>query len=315
LIGIDLDQWPRFPAAALSASGSKGLSHPEQYRGYRIAGSAKALRQIRNSASRILNKDPQRIAVKLLELWDNCKFRGSDPPSLTSSEPPAIMNTQTDIERARFNMVEQQIRPWEVLDQQVLDLLFVLRREDFVLPQYRNLAFFDMEIPLAADAGEDERMLAPKLEARMLQAVSVKPTDRVLEIGTGSGYMTALLARRAAHVTSVEINGAYSAEAAQRLTAHDIRNVTLEVGDGARGWARNAPYDVIVLTGSTPVLDPAFQASLNSGGRLLAIVGEAPVMTAQLINCEAPGVFRTTGLFETCVPSLRNAPQPKRFVF
>lgn len=225
------------------------------------------------------------------------------------------MNTQTDIERARFNMVEQQIRPWEVLDQQVLDLLFVLRREDFVLPQYRNLAFFDMEIPLAADAGEDERMLAPKLEARMLQAVSVKPTDRVLEIGTGSGYMTALLARRAAHVTSVEINGGYSAEAAQRLTAHDIRNVTLEVGDGARGWARNAPYDVIVLTGSTPVLDPAFQASLNSGGRLLAIVGEAPVMTAQLINCEAPGVFRTTGLFETCVPSLRNAPQPKRFVF
>lgn len=225
------------------------------------------------------------------------------------------MNTQTDIERARFNMVEQQIRPWEVLDQQVLDLLFVLRREDFVLPQYRNLAFFDMEIPLAADAGEDERMLAPKLEARMLQAVSVKPTDRVLEIGTGSGYMTALLARRAAHVTSVEINGAYSAEAAQRLTAHDIRNVTLEVGDGARGWARNAPYDVIVLTGSTPVLDPAFQASLNSSGRLLAIVGEAPVMTAQLINCEAPGVFRTTGLFETCVPSLRNAPQPKRFVF
>ena len=225
------------------------------------------------------------------------------------------MTTQTDIERARFNMVEQQIRPWDVLDQQVLDLLFELRREDFVLPQFRSLAFFDMEIPLAANAGEDERMLAPKLEARMLQALSVKPSDRVLEIGTGSGYMTALLARRAAHVTSVEINPEFSTQAAQRLAAHDIRNITLETGDGARGWARNAPYDAIVLTGSTPVLDPAFQASLNAGGRLLAIVGDAPAMTAQLINCEAPGVFRSTGLFETCVPPLRNAPQPKRFEF
>ena len=225
------------------------------------------------------------------------------------------MTAQTDIERARFNMIEQQIRPWDVLDQNVLDLLFDLRREDFVLPQYRNLAFVDMEIPLSANAGPGERMLPPKLEARMLQELTVKPTDRVLEIGTGSGYMTALLACRAAHVVSVEIVPEFSAQAAARLTAHEIRNVTLEIGDGARGWSRNAPYDVIVLTGSTPLLDEIFQAHLAPGGRLLAIVGEAPVMTAQLVTGEAPGAFRTAGLFETCVASLRNAPQPERFVF
>jgi len=225
------------------------------------------------------------------------------------------MTTRTDIEQARFNMVEQQIRPWDVLDTQILDLLFEVRREEFVLPQHRSLAFFDMEIPLVAGAAADEQMLSPKLEARMLQELTVKPTDRVLEIGTGSGYMTALLARRAAHVTSVELNPAFSAQAAERLAAHDIRNVTLEVGDGARGWGRNAPYDVIVLTGSTPVLDEKFQASLTAGGRLLAIVGEEPVMTAYLITCETPGVCNSSGLFETCVPALRNSPKPGRFVF
>jgi len=225
------------------------------------------------------------------------------------------MTAHTDIERARFNMVEQQIRPWDVLDQDVLDLLFALHREDFVPPQYRNLAFADMEIPLTADAGHGERMLAPKLEARMLQELAVKPTDRILEIGTGSGYMTALLARRAAHVFSVEIVSEFSTQASAKLAARGIRNVTLEIGDGARGWSKHAPYDVIVLTGSTPVLDPALAASLNPGGRLLAIVGEAPVMTAQLVTCEAPGACRSIGLFETCVPSLQNAPQPERFVF
>lgn len=225
------------------------------------------------------------------------------------------MTAQTDIERARFNMVEQQIRPWEVLDQQILDLLFELHREDFVLEQYRDLAFFDMAIPLKANPLPGEFMLPPKLEARMVQALALRPSDRVLEIGTGSGYMTALLARRAAHVNSIEIVPEFSAQAAARLAAHDIRNITLELGDGARGWNRNAPYDVIVLTGSTPLLDETFQASLNPGGRLLAIVGEAPAMTARLVTCEAPAAFRTTGLFETCVASLRNAPQPKRFVF
>ncbi len=225
------------------------------------------------------------------------------------------MNAQIDIERARFNMVEQQIRTWEVLDQQVLDLLFAVRREDFVAPQYRSLAFVDMEIPLADNAPTGERMLAPKLEARMLQELAVKPTDRILEVGTGSGYMTALLAKRGAHVTSVEINPAYSAVAATRLSAHGIANVTLEVGDAARGWSKHAPYDVIVLTGSVPVLAGEFQQSLKPGGRLLAIVGEAPAMQARLTTCAGGGAYDSVSLFETCIAVLRNAPQPERFVF
>lgn len=225
------------------------------------------------------------------------------------------MNAQIDIERARFNMVEQQIRTWEVLDQQVLDLLFAVRREDFVAPQYRSLAFVDMEIPLADNAPTGERMLAPKLEARMLQELAVKPTDRILEVGTGSGYMTALLAKRGAHVTSVEINPAYSAVAATRLSAHGIANVTLEVGDAARGWSKHAPYDVIVLTGSVPVLADEFQKSLKPGGRLLATVGEAPAMQARLTTCAGGGAYDSVSLFETCIAALRNAPQPERFVF
>jgi protein-L-isoaspartate(D-aspartate) O-methyltransferase len=221
------------------------------------------------------------------------------------------MNAQSDIEHARFNMVEQQIRTWEVLDQQVLDLLFEVHREDFVSPQYRSLAFVDMEIPI--DGGE--KMLPPKLEARMLQELAVKPTDRILEIGTGSGYMTALLAKRGAHVTSVEINPAFSTAAAAKLNAHGIANVTLEVGDAVRGWNKAAPYDVIVLTGSVPVLVDEFQRSLKPGGRLLAVVGEAPVMEARLTTCAGGGACDTVTLFETCIPALRNAPQPERFVF
>jgi len=221
------------------------------------------------------------------------------------------MKPQIDLERARFNMVEQQIRPWEVLDQEVLDLLFAVRREEFVPAQYRSLAFVDTEIPL----GHGEKMLAPKIEARMVQALAVKPGDRVLEVGTGSGYMTALLAKRGAHVYSVEIIPEFSAQAAAKLEAHGITNVTLEVGDAARGWDRHAPYDVIVLTGSVPVLADAFERSLNPGGRLLAVIGEAPAMEARLITCTAPDTYNSIGLFETCIPALRNAPQPERFVF
>jgi protein-L-isoaspartate(D-aspartate) O-methyltransferase len=212
-------------------------------------------------------------------------------------------------------MVEQQIRPWEVLDQNVLDLLFAVRREEFVPQQYRSLAFVDMEIPLRDHAEPGERMLAPKLEARMLQELTIKPTDRILEVGTGSGYMTALLARRGAHVTSIEIVPEFSAAAAARLAAHGITNITLEVGDAARGWPKGAPYDVIVLTGSVPVLADDFQRSLKPGGRLLAVVGEAPVMAARLIIRAAGGACSASGLFETCIPALRNAPQPERFVF
>jgi protein-L-isoaspartate(D-aspartate) O-methyltransferase len=217
-----------------------------------------------------------------------------------------------DIEQARYNMVEQQIRPWEVLDQEVLNLLFQVKREDFVPEAYRSLAFVDMEIPL----GHGEVMLSPKLEARMLQELAVEPTDRVLEIGTGSGYLTALLAKRAAHVTSVDIQPEFTAQAGAKLAGHGIVNVTLETGDASRGWDKHGPYDVIVVTGSLPVLPDTLAKQLAPHGRLLAVVGEAPVMEARLITCVmAPGVCRTTELFETVIPPLRNALQAPHFVF
>lgn len=215
-----------------------------------------------------------------------------------------------NIKQARFNMIKQQIRTWEVLDPVVLDLLQQVPREDFVPDGYKGLAFADLEIPL----GYGESMLSPKLEARMLQALEISKTDRVLEIGTGSGYMTALLANLAQHVTSVEIIPDLSRSAASRLTTHGIANVTLEVGDGARGWG-SATYDVIVLTGSVPLLPQAFQQQLEPGGRLLAVVGEAPAMEAMLVRCVEPQVYRRTALFETCIPALQNAPQPERFSF
>jgi len=221
------------------------------------------------------------------------------------------MDSRLDLERARFNMIEQQIRPWGVLDQGVLELLSRIKREEFVPAQYRSLAFFDMEIPL----GHGEKMLQPKLEARMLEELVLKPSDRILEIGTGSGYMTALLAGLGAHVESVDVVPEFTRSAAARLSACGIANVSLETGDAARGWDRNAPYDAIVLTGSVPLLPEAFQKSLNRGGRLLAVVGEPPVMQARLVNCVAPGAYKATGLFETCITRLRNALQPERFVF
>jgi protein-L-isoaspartate(D-aspartate) O-methyltransferase len=216
-----------------------------------------------------------------------------------------------NFEQARFNMVEQQIRTWEVLDQAVLDLLYAVPREGFVPPAYRRLAFADMEIPI----GEGERMMAPKLEARIVQEVSPRKTERVLEVGTGSGYLTALLARRAAQVHSVEIRPALAAFGRGNLERHGADNVTLETGDAARGWPLRAPYDVIVLTGSTPVLPKSLLEQLLPGGRLFAVVGEAPVMAARLVVCSAPGAFRSVELFDTLLAPLVNAQPPPRFIF
>ena len=216
-----------------------------------------------------------------------------------------------NVEQARFNMIEQQIRPWDVLDQNVLDLLYKVRREEFVPAVYRGLAFSDLEIPI----GAGERMMAPKMEARVLQEVAPKRTDRILEIGTGSGYMTALLAAMGAHVYSVEIDAELKASGEAALARNDVRNVTLELGDGARGWAKHGPYDVIVLTGSEPVLADEFLESLRVGGRLFAVVGDAPVMEARLVTRVAEGAVSARTLFETVVAPLRNAPQPERFTF
>ena len=216
-----------------------------------------------------------------------------------------------NIEQARFNMVEQQIRPWDVLDQTVLDLLHKVHREDFVPAEHAALAFVDMEIPL----GFGESMWMPKLEARVLQELAIRPIDRVLEVGTGSGYLTALLAQQAAEVVSVDIVPAFTQAAAAKLQAHGMANVQLHTGDAARGWQDDAGFDVIVLTGSTPILAESFRHSLRTGGRLFAIIGEGPTMAAQLITCTAPGAHRSETLFETHVKALVNAPHPERFVF
>ena len=208
-------------------------------------------------------------------------------------------------------MVEQQIRTWEVLDQDVLDLLYVVPREEFVPTPHRALAFSDMQLPL----GEGERMWEPKLEARVLQELDVHRTDRVLEVGTGSGYLTALLAHRAAHVYSVEINERLAAFGRRNLERHGTDNVTLELGDAARGWAKQAPYQAIVLGGSTQVLARAFLEQLEVGGRLFAVVGELPVMRARLVTCTGTGAYHTVDLFETVLAPLVNAEQSPRFRF
>lgn len=218
---------------------------------------------------------------------------------------------EANLEQARFNMIEQQIRTWEVLDQAVLDLLYAVPREEFVPRAYRKLAFADMAIPI----GEGESMMTPRVEARLLQALAPRKTDRVLEVGTGSGYLTALLARCAGHVYSLEIRPALAAFGRGNLLRHGADNVTLEIADGARGDAKRAPYDVIVLTGSTPVLPRELREQLAPGGRLFAVVGEAPVMSARLVTCSAPGAFATTDLFETLLAPLVNAQQPPRFRF
>jgi protein-L-isoaspartate(D-aspartate) O-methyltransferase len=218
--------------------------------------------------------------------------------------------TPFDYEQARFNMVEQQIRTWEVLDQRVLDLLFAVKREEFVPPAYKALAFADLELPLANGA----RMWTPKMEARVIQELTLRTNDRVLEIGTGSGYLTALLASFSGDVTSVEIDGALAGPAAERLARLGFSNVRVEVGDGARGFG-NATYDVIVLTGSTPRLPERFFEQLAPGGRLFAVVGEAPVMVARLVRVDGPGARVAIDLFETVVAPLVNALAPARFEF
>lgn len=216
-----------------------------------------------------------------------------------------------NFEQARFNMVEQQIRPWEVLDPDVLALLFDVKRENFVPSPHAALAFADMEIPI----GHGEAMMQPKVEARILQELAVQAPEDVYEVGTGSGYLTALLARRAKQVTSVEVHGDLHEFAAANLARAHADNVTLIQGDGACQALTESMYDVIVLTGSTPVLPESFLDRLNPGGRLFAVVGEPPVMKAVLVTRGAGGAIYRTEVFETLLRPLVNAQSPARFRF
>ncbi|WP_116138687.1 protein-L-isoaspartate O-methyltransferase family protein [Trinickia diaoshuihuensis] len=216
-----------------------------------------------------------------------------------------------NIEQARFNMIEQQIRPWDVLDQDVLNLLSVVKREDYVPAAYRELAFADLEVPLPAG----EHMLFPRVEARVLQELAVKKHETVLEIGAGSGYMAALLAHRARHVLTVEIKPELAELAKRNLAENGVTNAEVALGDGARGWPASAPYDVICVSGGLPVLPQEILEQLKIGGRLAAFVGTAPVMKAQIITRVDEKQFRMADIFETFIEPLVNAVQPPRFKF
>jgi protein-L-isoaspartate(D-aspartate) O-methyltransferase len=219
-----------------------------------------------------------------------------------------------NIEKARFNMIEQQIRPWDVLDQDVLDLLLVVKREAFVPAAYQSLAFVDTEIPLPGG----ETMFAPKMEARILQEMGIKKHEQVLEIGSGSGYMAALLAHRARHVTTVEIDPALKTLAAGNLAGYGIANVEVVHGNGAQGWpagAASAAYDAIVISGSLPVLPDTFLKQIKVGGRIFAIIGDSPVMSAQVITRVTDDAFSTVKIFETDIKPLREALAPSHFHF
>ncbi|NBS98495.1 MAG: protein-L-isoaspartate O-methyltransferase [Betaproteobacteria bacterium] len=234
-----------------------------------------------------------------------------------------------DIERARFNMVEQQIRPWDVLDSDVLELLYSLKRENFVAPAYRSMAFTDMEIPLnLGDQRTGQSMFSPKMEARILQELGLQRNESVLEVGTGSGYMAALMAHRASQIVSLEIIPELARFAQENVARAGITNVRIECADGSQiGTAGATPgdvtslqgWDAIVLSGSVPVMPQGILARLRNGGRAIAIVGEAPVMSARLFTRIDGGGsavrYETVDLFETMATPLQHFPQLEAFRF
>jgi protein-L-isoaspartate(D-aspartate) O-methyltransferase len=238
---------------------------------------------------------------------------GSRPPG----EPQAPAGEAAAlVEKARRNMIEQQIRTWEVLDPAVLELLLHVPRERFVPPHLRSLAFVDFELPLNVDGVvSGETMLAPKVEARFLQELGIHPHERVLEIGAGSGYMAALAAHRAQTVWTIEIDPRLAAFGAANLARAGVRNAHVEVGDGARGWAAHAPYDVIIVSGSLPQIPATLLAQLKPGGRLSAIVGTGPAMHAQIITRTTADSTEVLPLFETSAKALRNAQHASNFRF
>jgi protein-L-isoaspartate(D-aspartate) O-methyltransferase len=216
-----------------------------------------------------------------------------------------------NIEQARFNMIEQQIRPWDVLDPAVLALLAVVRREDFVPPAYAALAFVDTEVPLP----NGQCMLAPRVEARLLQELAVQKHERVLEVGAGSGHMAALLAHRAQHVTTLEIDPELARMASANLKRAAVLNADVLQADGARGLPAEAPFDVILLSGSVAEVPQALIAQLKVGGRLAAIVGQQPVMRATRVTRQSEHGFASVALFDTVAPRLAGFAEPARFAF
>ena len=230
-----------------------------------------------------------------------------------------LANTHDPVAQARYNMIEQQIRPWNVLDADVLDLLAVVRREDFVPPAYRSMAFMDIEVPLLGNDAEEavrrgQSMLQPRVEARILQDLQIKPTDRVLEIGAGSGYMAALLAHRAERVVSLEIHPELAEMARENLRDAGIQNADVRQADGARDAIPDGPFDVILLSGSVAEVPAALLSPLRDGGRLGAIVGSDPVMRFTVTRRNGDR-FETTSPWDTIAPRLQHFPEPSGFTF
>lgn len=224
--------------------------------------------------------------------------------------------SELNIERARFNMIEQQVRPWEVLDQRVLDVMSSVPREQFVPPDQRAFAFADVELPLDSVGGPGEVMLSPKLVGRLLQALDPQPRDSVLEIGTGSGYVTACLARLAAQVHSVERIAELRSYAQQRLSDLAIENCTLRTGDALElGGFDGQRFDVIAVTGALYEIPPLLREALNPDGRLFVVTGEPPVMEARLLTRVSAAGWSDESLFETSLPYLHNGAKPVRFLF
>ena len=216
-----------------------------------------------------------------------------------------------NFDQARQNMVENQVRPWEVLDGRVLEVLGRVRREDFVAPAHRQLAFADLCLPI----GHDEVMMKPVVEGRVLQALDLKPEDSVLEIGTGSGFLTACLANLAGRVTSVDVHADFTVAAGQRLQAAGIGNVQLVTGEAVNGWQPQESFDALVVTGAVYRIPDRFLGWLKPGGRLLVVRGESPVQHVMLLTHEGSGRYREESLFETDLPYLAHAQPPRQFVF
>lgn len=221
------------------------------------------------------------------------------------------MNT----EQARFNMIEQQIRPWDVLDPSVLSLLAVVKREDFVPAAYRSMAFFDTEVPLPSSTGEGQCMLAPRVEARLLQELEVRKHERVLEVGAGSGHMAALLAHKARQVVTMEIDPALAKLASENLKRASVTNVSVVEGDGSKRLPTAGPFDVILLSGSVASIPQSLLNELKTGGRLAAIVGQEPVMNAVLVTRVGDNEFKSAILFDTVAQRLSGFDEPSRFHF